>query len=326
MDRRDFIKLTAAGIAVASGAYIVLDRESHIETPVFVGRAASYGADITGLLKSALAELRFDASRIAGKTVLLKPNLVEPRAGAGHINTHPAVVRAAAETFFSLGAGRVIVGETAGHLRDSHEVLELSGMGDALAEDRIPFVDFNAGPVTAVPNAGGFTSLKRLFLPNALLAADLVVSVAKMKTHHWAGVTLSMKNLFGVMPGTIYGWPKNVLHMLGIPRSIVDINATVKPHLAIVDGIVGMEGDGPIMGTPKACGVIVVGECLPSVDATCARIMGADPWKIPFLKLAKRLGPLSETYIRQRGENVSDVESKFRFLDFIEAQRIRSDG
>ena len=60
-----------------------------------------------------------------------------------------------------------------------------------------------------------------------------------------------MKNLFGVMPGLYYGWPKNVLHHAGIGGSILDINAAVKPHLAIVDGIIGMEGDGPIMGTPS---------------------------------------------------------------------------
>ncbi|WP_243368284.1 DUF362 domain-containing protein [Fundidesulfovibrio soli] len=326
MERRNFLKLATAGAAVASGAYVFMGRDSHAETPVFIGKAASYQADIPGLLKQALAGLRFDPARIAGKTVLLKPNLVEPHSGAGHINTHPAVVAAAAEAFLSLGAGRVVVAEAAGHRRDTHEVLELSGLGHALREDRIPFMDFNACELSAVTNASGLTSLKKLFLPNPLLAADLIVSVAKMKTHHWAGVTLSMKNLFGVMPGTVYGWPKNVLHAEGIPNSIVDIFATVKPHLAIVDGIVGMEGDGPIMGTPKHAGVIVVGENPVSVDATCARIMGADPWKVPYLKLARRYGPLSERAIIQRGEPVGEVYSPFKFLDFIDAQRIKTDG
>ena len=98
-----------------------------------------------------------------------------------------------------------------------------------------------------------FTDLRdRSTLPASLKRADLVVSLPKMKTHHWAGVTLAMKNLFGVMPGVAYGWPKNVLHHAGIPGSILDINAAVRPALAIVDGIVGMEGDGPIMGTPRS--------------------------------------------------------------------------
>ena len=115
-------------------------------------------------------------------------------------------------------------------------------------------------------------------MPASLKRADLIVSLPKLKTHHWAGVTLSLKNLFGVMPGIVYGWPKNVLHYAGIGQSILDIAAAVRPHLAIVDGIVGMEGDGPIMGTPRRLGVLVMGTNLPAVDATCARLMRIDPW------------------------------------------------
>ena len=66
-----------------------------------------------------------------------------------------------------------------------------------------------------------------------------------MKTHHWVGATLSMKNLFGVMPGMIYGWPKNVLHWAGINKCIYDITATVKPHIALVDGIVAWKETVP---------------------------------------------------------------------------------
>ena len=121
-----------------------------------------------------------------------------------------------------------------------------------LAESKLEFVDLNHDDVESVPNALGFTSLAELMLPVTLRRADLIVSMPKLKTHHWAGVTLSMKNLFGVMPGVCYGWPKNVLHHAGIPESILDIAATVRPHLAIVDGIIGMEGDGPIMGTRQA--------------------------------------------------------------------------
>ena len=119
----------------------------------------------------------------------------------------------------------------------------------------IEFVDLNHDDVDPVAQPAavhaGWTALP---CPATLRRADLIVSLPKLKTHHWAGVTLSMKNLFGVMPGVCYGWPKNVLHHAGIPQSILDINAAVRPHLAIVDGIVGMEGDGPIMGTPAAAG------------------------------------------------------------------------
>ncbi len=170
-----------------------------------------------------------------------------------------------------------MVAEGSGHCRDTLRLLEETGIMDVLAEDRIPFVDLNYDDIYTVPNAGGHSRLKTLTLPLTLRKVDWIVSMAKLKTHHWAGVTLSMKNLFGLMPGSFYGWPKNVLHHAGIEDCILDINATVRPHFAIVDGIVGMEGDGPIMGTPKAAGVIVMGRNFPAVDATCARIMGIDP-------------------------------------------------
>src|SRR4029077_16767510 len=147
-------------------------------------------------------------------------------------------------------------------------------------------VDLNHDEVGFVPNEFKQTSLPRLALPSTLRRADLIVSLPKLKTHHWAGVTLSMKNLFGVMPGIYYGWPKNVLHHAGISRSILDITAAVRPHLAIVDGISGMESDGPIMGTPKNAGVLVMGTNLPAVDATCTRLMRINPWRIEYLAAA----------------------------------------
>ncbi len=131
-----------------------------------------------------------------------------------------------------------------------------------------------------------------------------------------------MKNLFGVMPGILYGWPKNVFHQAGIEKSILDINAAVRPHFAIVDGIIGMEGDGPIMGKPKHVGVIVMGRNLPAVDATCCRIMGINPRKIGYLSVASgNLGPIKESNISQRGETIESVRTDFELLDYIEAHK-----
>ena len=102
----------------------------------------------------------------------------------------------------------------------------------------------------------------------------------KLKTHHWVGVTMSLKNCFGCMPGRVYGWPKDVFHVRGIPESILDIVAAVRPSLAIIDGIVGMQGDGPIMGDPVPSGVVVVSRDLVAADVTGARLMGMDPEKV----------------------------------------------
>ena len=130
----------------------------------------------------------------------------------------------------------------------------------------------------------------------------------KMKTHHWVGYTAALKNLYGTIPGIKYGWPKNVLHYAGIPETIYDINASLPKTVAIVDGIVAMEGDGPIMGSAKPMGLLVVGTNSTAVDATLGRIMGFDPARVGYLQLAaNRLGPVVEGAVRTARRAWQDV-------------------
>ncbi len=289
-----------------------------------IAKADGYDAPLEDIIGRGLKELGIGRQMVRGKSVLLKPNLVEPSREAQHVSTHPAVVRAAAEVFRRLDAREVFVAEGQGHCRDSHLVLDQSGMGTVLAEANIPFVDLNHDDVFSTKNLLGYADLPELYLPKSLHRADLVVSLPKMKTHHWAGVTLSMKNLFGVLPGICYGWPKNVLHHAGIPQCILDITATVRPHLAIVDGIVGMEGDGPIMGTPKRANLLVMGTNLPAVDATAARLMDFDPQDIVYLAVASgRLGPIAQRHIQQRGEPIASLASHFELLDHPAMKQFR---
>jgi uncharacterized protein (DUF362 family) len=322
--RREFLTACVGGMVLGlSGSF--LWKEARIRSwdeRTFIGKAFDYQADFKGVIRDGLRELRVTEADIRGKRVLLKPNLVEIIPGAVHINTRPQVVRGAVDAFLSLGAARVVVAEGPGHITDTLRVLDESDLDDILFEDRIPFIDLNRQNGYTVANAGGYSRLKSLTLPVCLKEFDIIVSMAKLKMHHWAGVTLSMKNLFGLMPGNFYGWPKNVLHWAGISGCIVDITATVRPQFAIVDGIVGMEGDGPIMGTPKQVGVLVMGRNLPAVDATCTRIMGFDPHRVESLSLAEGwLGPIREANIHQVGEPIAAVRTPFQILEKIPAQR-----
>lgn len=325
--RRQFITVCLSGLALGAAGFVVWKQLRGLtwKEKTFIAKAPGYGVNLAGIMTAGLKELGITQAEIKGKTVLLKPNLVESSLGAPHINTHPLVVRAAAEVFLGLGAGKVIVGEGPGHIRDTLLVLEESGLAEILVEDRLPFIDLNYDSGFQIANATRFSPLKQLTFPAILKEVDVLVSLAKLKTHHWAGVTLSMKNLFGLMPGSYYGWPKNVLHFAGIDECILDINATIKPHLAIVDGIIGMEGDGPIMGTPKEVGVLVMGSNLTAVDATCARIMGVNPYRVRYLAKANgRLGPVREGNIIQTGETVNLVHTNFQLLKHIPAhQRLR---
>jgi uncharacterized protein (DUF362 family) len=302
----------AAGWTLGGVAYWRQRNEGGQRADVFIGRAPDYGVDLAGTIRAGLTELGVGREEIRGKRVLLKPNLVETAAGHQHINTHPALVVAAAEVFRALDAAAVFVGEAPGHRRDTALLLEESGLDAALRAAGLPFHDLNYDDVVAQPNAGQCTRLEKLYLPKTLVSADVIVSLPKLKTHHWVGMTCAMKNFFGVLPGVMYGWPKNVLHFAGISESILDINVTVRPALAIVDAIVGMEGDGPIMGNPKPVGAIVIGRNLPAVDATCARIMGLAPSSIPYLRRAAgRLGPIQERNIHQRGERPAEFATHF---------------
>ena len=322
--RRDVLLAAAAGLVIGSGLLLVPKRYFRMpqQAQSFVGSVADYQQDIAGVITRGIDELGILPAELKGKRVLLKPNLVETALGAPHINTHPLVLRGAIEAFLRLGAASVMVAEGPGHRRDTLAVYEESGLAAVLTEDRIPFHDLNYISGYDLPNAGRQSSMRTLTFPALFKEVDWIVSVAKMKTHHWAGATLSMKNLFGVMPGIYYGWPKNVLHANGIQNSILDINATLNPHFAIVDGIVGMEGDGPIMGDPKRVGVLVMGRNLPAVDATCCRIMGIDPYKVSYLERADNwLGPVSEAAIEQRGESIPSVRTNFNLIETIPAHQ-----
>lgn len=323
LTRRKFIRAVLIGGGVGLGA-LAIDRYRRKQPlrRTFIARATDYEVELSELISRGFAELGVVREEIRNKRILLKPNLVEPHPEAAHINTHPLVVRAAAESFLRLGAARVMVAEGPGHRRDTRLVLEQSGLEAVLKGEGIPFYDLNQDAGYRLPNAGGLTQLKTLSFSNLLVQTDWVVSVAKLKTHHWAGVTLSMKNLFGTLPGIVYGWPKNVLHMEGLVEAILDVTATLKPHFAIVDGIVGMEGDGPIMGPARQAGVLVMGRNLPAVDATAARIMGVDPLRIFYLSGADGwLGPVREERIRQLGETIASVRTDFRLIPTITAHQ-----
>jgi uncharacterized protein (DUF362 family) len=305
MRRRDFVP-AAAALAYGCGKQTVTP-PARPNSTVAVLKAASYSADLLSLMEQGVKMCGLD---VRGKRVLLKPNLVEFDKQTC-INTNAVVVAAAYELFQKLGAAEVIIGEGPGHRRDAHYIAWEAGYRQAIPGFENKFVDLNRDDVYP---AAGFLNDKELYLPKTALGADLIVSRPKMKTHHWAGATLAMKNFFGVVPGSVYGWPKNPLHYAGISTSIVELNRIFRRTFAIVDGIVGMEGNGPIQGTPKNAGVLVMGSDLVAVDATCCRVMGIDPEKVEYLRRSADLGNVRASSIDQLGESIQTVRTPFTLL------------
>ncbi len=306
LTRREFLVAPAAGLALAGcGAR----PEGRSENRVSVLRQPDYGQAVYGELRRTLAGHRLN---VRGKRVLLKPNLVEFEPGSP-INTNPVLVHAALEAFRELGAD-VLIGEGPGHRRNTLDMAEAAGYFDTIPGFEDIFTDLNLDRVAEVHLAHPHSRLKSVYLAQSAVSCDLLISLPKMKTHHWVGATLSMKNLFGTVSGGIYGWPKNILHWAGIPECVADLYRALPRHFAIVDGIVGMEGNGPIQGTPKPAGVVVAGANLAAVDATCCRIMGIDPHRIEYLKLAA--GNVEDLLrsVRQIGETVESVKTRFDLL------------
>jgi len=309
--RRDFLPLAGAALVAGYAGFSSRKTRPSVvagSSPVAVVKASSYADDLVSRMLEGIRQCKLD---VRGRSVLLKPNLVEFDS-ATCINTNVAVIAAALEVFKTLGASQVVIGEGPGHRRDTYALAEMARYRTDISKFDAQFVDLNRDDVSAVK---GFADRDEIYLPNSALRADLIVSLAKMKTHHWAGATLSMKNFFGLVPGSVYGWPKNELHHVGIDRSIVELNRIFHRSFAIVDGIVGMEGNGPIQGRPKPAGVLVMGGDLPAVDATCCRIMGIDPQKVEYLRTAaETLGIIDESRIEQRGEPIRTVRTNFELI------------
>jgi uncharacterized protein (DUF362 family) len=330
LSRRRFIGRAAVAGAAVAGAGVVgwrlrqgperWDAEAYPppgDARVAVVRA-SYERGLEDVVVDGLREIGAD---VHGARVLLKPNLVEFDEGTA-VNTDPRLVVAAVAAFRRLGATDVTVGEGPGHRRDTQYVVEASGLGTVLRQAGAAFVDLNLDAVAPVRLRTHYTDLEELWLPRSVVDADVVVSMPKMKTHHWAGVTLSLKNCFGCVPGRVYGWPKNALHLAGLYGSILDVSSAVRPDLAIVDGIVGMEGNGPINGTPKDMGVVVVGDDPVATDVTASMLMGVDPESVVYLAEAARfLGQGDPDRILAVGETVESLAQPF-----VPAPRIGDDA
>lgn len=297
--RRDLIAASAGTLGALTLACHSQDLAKH---QVSITKAPAYDQSIYATVRTILQEHRVN---MKGLRVVVKPNLVEfDRSKC--INSNPLVVHAVFEAAKALGAADVKIAEGPGHRRGTLDLADAAGYFAMIPDFENHFVDLNVDRVSRATLLNPTSKLKELYLPHTALAADLLISVPKMKTHHWAGATLSMKNLFGVVPGAIYGWPKNVLHWAGIPECIVDINRVFTNTFAVVDGILAMEGNGPIQGNVKVAAVLVAGAHLPSVDATCCRIMGIDPSRIEYLRI-----PAAAEQIR---ESIKSVATPFDLL------------
>jgi uncharacterized protein (DUF362 family) len=281
---------------------------------VALGECPTYDADVSGCLRD-LWQMA-DMPDVQGKRVLVKPNLVDyiPDHWA---TTSPVVVGALVDELTNLGASQIAVGDGPAFRREAQIVAERCGLLSVLAARNVPFVDLNYDdPRPVAVKDGWLRRSPTLWLPRHVLEADLIISVPKVKTHHWAAVSLSIKNLFGVVPGCRYGWPKNILHVNGLFPSILGIYQTLPPVVAVTDGIIGMEGDGPLFGTPVPHGFLAIGRDPVAVDVVCAQLMGFSIDDVAYLSLADWTGIGQTRRIETRGAPVERLQRYYQRVKF----------
>lgn len=150
--------------------------------------------------------------------------------------------------------------------------------------------------------------LKNFKMPKSYLEADFLISVAKLKTHTMTGITCNLKNLYGANPIKY----KAQYHPY-LDEVICDLNKARMPDLCLVDGIIAMEGAGPVSGEPNPIGLLIAGNDAVATDHACARIMGFNPNKIAHLKMAVKQ-KLGSTDYEVFGERIENVRTKFKFV------------
>ena len=331
MTRRWFLRLALLGGIGAGATVIYKSTESwgfsnwlravvrggaaHVAPAARVGIAAcpTYDADILSALRQAWQSA--NVPNLAGTRVVVKPNLVDFVEGRPSF-TNPRVVEALIQ--FLRDEQKVkslVVAEGITFRRDSEAVLIDMGYAEMLQRQKVEFVDLNYDDLVTVPLNGGYTKLSQLFVARTVAEADVLISVPKLKTHHWTGVSGSIKNLFGIVPGIKYGWPKNTLHIHGINEFLAELvdSLPTRQRVAVVDGIVGMQGDGPLFGSAVNTGALLVGTDYLAVDATAARLMGFDPLQLDYLNFAAwaGLGQIEAGRIELHGTPLAMLQKNF---------------
>jgi uncharacterized protein (DUF362 family)/ferredoxin len=242
--------------------------------------------NVRAALKDCLAPLGGIGAFVKpGMKVLIKPNLLTAALPEKAVITHPAIIRAVAEAVASAG-GVIWIGDSpAAEMNEGNSVWETEGLGEAIYSSGAKLIKFKGAYLRQL---GGYD----YYISRPVLDADLVINLPKMKTHTLTRYTGAVKNLLGVLPGG----RKREIHVrapwvTGFSRALVDILSLVKPPLNIMDGILGMEGNGPgTSGTPHAYNLMAASSDAVALDSVMARAMGFSTGGVIHLALAEARG------------------------------------
>jgi uncharacterized protein (DUF362 family) len=206
---------------------------------------------------------------------------------------------------FKEHAKEMAVIESNGFTASAEEAAEKTGVKDVCDYFEIPFV--NLSNDIQIPIKGDLKALQNVKIPRTFLKADFLINLPVMKTHTIALVSLGLKNMLGVVPGR-----KSTYHSK-LSDAINDIVRVKKPDLTIMDGIIGMEGEGPISGSPKKMDLVLASEDVLALDVTACQVMRINPVHVDHLQKAAYygIGESNPSKIEVMGESIEAVWDKF---------------
>jgi uncharacterized protein (DUF362 family) len=288
---------------------------------------ADYRGDITSALRNVWDALNLPS--VVSKRVVVVPQIIYALNNR-EANTSPLVVSALIRVLREKGAAEVTVAAASPYYRDMTDLLytgEGGGYMGVFEKQGVNFVDLNHDDVVKVAVKGEYSGRKQLWLPKTLVNADMIVSVPKMRTDQWLGVSVALAGLPNMLSGVVYGFPKNSYTVSGPETNLADLYETLPPQITVVDGVEGMEGDAPFFGRNRSTQALIVGKDAVAVDATCARIMGLEPgekqlrhiWLLNWLGLGQYL----PDKIQQKVLPLQAVQQKYAVATPIDLRALR---
>ena len=241
--------------------------------------------------------------------ILIKPNLTaEANLWEKGILTGPVFMQALVEEVQKSRPVEVIIAEAIAIGLNTKKAFAANGYEDVAKATGARLLDLYDGEFEEIKTAEGGL-LKSVRVSKEVLRADFFINAPALKTHFCSTISVAMKNLKGTTPYE----EKKRFHFLGLNQAVAELNAVLKPHLVIVDGLIAMEGDGPIAGTPVGLNLLMAGTDAVAVDTVAARIMDIDPAEVQTLCLAQKMGfgTWEEAEIEVIGRSIAEVHHPF---------------
>jgi uncharacterized protein (DUF362 family) len=253
----------------------------------------------------ALNLVDFDEALRSWNKVLVKVNFITTKDWATGATTDPLVVEAIVERLSTLGIEALVV-ESDATTTNADKACELSGMRAMCDRLGVRFVNLRYDTDRVEIKIPHGMTLSSIRVPK-IITESAIISAAKLKTHMDTGVTLGMKNMFGLIPEKM----KGVYHLRGMDKVIVDINTFLKSQMTVIDGFVVMEGRGPVHGSPVKMDTIIAGSDPVATDATAARVMSIDPQTIEHIRWAHERGLGDMKNVEIIGDSIEAVKRSF---------------